>query len=433
MPTFLLTADLHLGRRAAATQGTAVSETEPELLRASESWLRLVRYAVQHKADAVLMAGDVVDEASGFFEAYEALAAGFAQLRDHGIPVFLTAGNHDYEVLPALLAQLGDPNVRFLGKGGSWESALLRTPDTDIQVIGWSFPDRYHRDDPLLSLPDGLVRDDIPVIGLLHGDYAVPNSVYAPLSPARLQQAGVMAWGLGHIHKPEVLQPQHPFLAYPGSPLALTPKESGAHGAVLLRLEGGSLNHRFLPLSPVRYETIRVPASGIATETELRAAVGQALDAFLQPLAPELSGLRLLVADFRFTGTHDQPEAFEMLLRNLLDAPIPRGALEVKPRRFLSDIEPPLQPLDVLAREAGPAGLLASQLLLLRDAPESDEARDLLRALTAGFPEIAHHPTFSPVAGDLPGSTSPETLRLVQEEALRLLTALIRQKEAHHG
>ncbi|MCH8487772.1 MAG: metallophosphoesterase, partial [Candidatus Cyclonatronum sp.] len=99
MPTLLLSADLHLGRRAAAAGSAAGAGfgPEPDLLRASAGWLRLARLAADSRAGAVLLAGDVVDEASGFFEAFEALAAGLSLLRDHDIPVVVTAGNHDFE------------------------------------------------------------------------------------------------------------------------------------------------------------------------------------------------------------------------------------------------------------------------------------------------------------------------------------------------
>ncbi|MCC5933804.1 MAG: DNA repair exonuclease [Balneolales bacterium] len=439
MPTLLLSADLHLGRRAAAAAAGSAAGAgagfgpEPDLLRASAGWLRLARLAADSRAGAVLLAGDVVDEASGFFEAFEALAAGLSLLRDHDIPVVVTAGNHDFEVLPALLRQLNLPNVHFLGEGGQWSGITLSLSGTEIQFVGWSFPARHVYDDPLLSLPADLLRNDIPVIGLVHGDYAVRESSYAPLSPARMQQAGVTAWVTGHIHKPAVLQSSGPFIAYPGSLQALSPKETGPHGAMRLTLEGGRLTHGFIPLSAVRYESLPVPAGDISTETDLRAAVQQSVTDFCRQNEADLGEVSRLVADLRFTGTHPDPEGLQRHIGAVAQEEFRSGGLLVTLRRLVSEARPGLPPLETLAAETGPAGVLAAQLLTLREKPESPESVAFIRRMTEEISAVGRLPVFAPIAGGLPGSTSPETITLIEEEMLRLLTALLRQKEAQHG
>src|SRR5690606_9199764 len=94
----LCAADLHLGRQPSRLPDDLGGLAEH--LTPAESWRRLVRLAIDEGVAAVLLAGDVVEDAYDFFEAYSDLRRGAEELADAGIALLTVAGNHDVEVLP---------------------------------------------------------------------------------------------------------------------------------------------------------------------------------------------------------------------------------------------------------------------------------------------------------------------------------------------
>ena len=89
----LLTADLHLGRSSSGLPPSAQTLSFPTSSR--EAWLRVVDLAVREKVDAVLIAGDLVESSTAYYEAMGPLIDGFRKLQETGIDVFAVAGNHD--------------------------------------------------------------------------------------------------------------------------------------------------------------------------------------------------------------------------------------------------------------------------------------------------------------------------------------------------
>ncbi|HYW95118.1 MAG TPA: metallophosphoesterase, partial [Bacteroidales bacterium] len=92
----LATSDLHLGKRS-----SEVPLTEKES-STRYTWEQIVDGCLNQAVDVVLLAGDIVDRDNRFFEAVGPLQAGLEKLDRAGITVIITAGNHDYDVLPAI-------------------------------------------------------------------------------------------------------------------------------------------------------------------------------------------------------------------------------------------------------------------------------------------------------------------------------------------
>lgn len=83
---FLHLADLHLGKNL---HGFSLLEDQEKMLS------QLAALAVQHKTDAVLIAGDVYDKAVPPAEAVQLLDHFLTELTQQGQKVFLISGNHD--------------------------------------------------------------------------------------------------------------------------------------------------------------------------------------------------------------------------------------------------------------------------------------------------------------------------------------------------
>jgi DNA repair exonuclease SbcCD nuclease subunit len=207
----------------------------------------------------VIFAGDVVESTNARYEAIRPLESAVRKLVDAGIEVVAVVGNHDVDALPRL-AELID-GVKILGAGGRWETHVVRSAGQPIcELVGWSFPQQKVTSSPVAELlqhplpPQSGVRR----FGLLHCDLDAAAGPYAPVARRELEQTGLDAWFLGHIHKPS---PSEAFQAggslrggYLGSLVGLNPKETGDHGPWLVRIEGGKTSIEHVPLAPLRWE-----------------------------------------------------------------------------------------------------------------------------------------------------------------------------------
>ncbi|RMF20195.1 MAG: DNA repair exonuclease, partial [Deltaproteobacteria bacterium] len=118
--------DIHLGRRPGRLPSDLFAE-EGAALGPLAAWRRAVDEAIDRRVDAVLLAGDVVEQEDDFYEAFAPLEEGVRRLQDAGIAVLAVAGNHDVAVLPRL-ARVID-SFRLLGAGGRWEEATVEGED----------------------------------------------------------------------------------------------------------------------------------------------------------------------------------------------------------------------------------------------------------------------------------------------------------------
>lgn len=418
MTTLLAIGDMHLGRPPAAI---------PEDLRARRdelgpetAWMRSVDEAIRRQVDAVVLAGDLVDQGRDFFVAYGQLKAGVERLAAAGIRVLAVAGNHDTEILPRLAGEI--EHLELLGAGGQWQARAV----DQITVLGWSFPRPQVRTSPLASLPAS--RPDGTVIGLLHCDLDQAESPYAPVSRRELEAAPVDAWLLGHIHRPDDLDTDRP-IGYLGSISALRASETGPRGPWLIQVEGRDIAADQLPLAALRYETLEIDCSDLDDAGELGTRVLAAARERLRPLAeyefpPAAVGLRITLA-----GQSSVAPALAQAATEL--AADGRSWEEQGIACFIHRIDSALLPrLDLkrLARQSDPCGLLARRLLALQ-RPDDEEYQRLVRlaresmspALRAReFRDLEYEPDDAAIAGWLDRAGRLALIRLVaQREAGR--------------
>lgn len=308
----LCASDIHLGRQPSM-------KTFPgRALTAQSAWEFVVDSAIRERADLLVLAGDIVERDNRYFEAWAPLKAGVLRLLQHGLTIAAVAGNHDSEILPRLLDDLRrdlDPAqaARFLllgrkdGVMGVWTEAAVTFGGESLRLVGWSFPAPLHSADPFYAFP--AVPDDLPTLGILHGDLDSPRSPYAPFTSAALRSRRIDRWVLGHIHAPSA-RDKAPF--YCGSPIPLRASETGAHGCWSLTLAGGAFSSPVLVPAPIRIEALEVALSrDHASETAVQSAI--------------LQGMRERIGQCREADPRLEGVLFRVRLTGESGAPAPRA------------------------------------------------------------------------------------------------------------
>lgn len=414
MTTLLAIGDMHLGRPAAVPADLSARAGE---LGPQAAWFRAVDEAIGRGVDAVLLAGDLVDQQRDFFVAYGQLRSGVEKLAEAGIPVLAVAGNHDTQVLPRLAGEI--EGLELLGAGGQWQARRLG----DLTVLGWSFPQPQVRHSPLRDLPAR--ADGETVVGLLHCDLDQAESPHAPVARRELEDAPVDAWLLGHIHRPDTLDDDRP-IGYLGSVSALRASETGDRGPWLIRVESGDFAADQLPLAPLRYARITIDCSELDTADGLGESVLAAARERISQLArrdctPLAMGLRITLTGHSKAAGDLARAAGEMAADG-------RCWDESGVACFISRIDSKLLPrvdLKRLARQSDPCGLLARRLLAL-DKPDSEEYQRLIRLGRETMTPTLRSREFRELDGDPDDEAIADWLRRAGSLAL---TRLIEQRE----
>jgi DNA repair protein SbcD/Mre11 len=424
MPLNLLAVgDLHLGRRPGGLPGSLRRGAEVRALGPAGALRRLVAAAIAARVHVVALAGDLVEQEDDFFEAYADLHRAVRELTDAGITVVGVAGNHDVRVLPRLAEEL--PRFRLLGAGGTWDTFEMRAPDgTEAVLHGWSFPQASVPESPLRG--HRFARDRRPSLGLLHCDRDQTVSRHAPVSARELSAAGLDAWLLGHIHKPDPLSVESPS-GYLGSVTALRRSETGPRGPWLYAIGAAGIQSvTQWTLAPLRFEPVEVSAAGLTEPEDFRgrllAAVRHAtegLDAAAH--RPDAIGLAL-----RITGRTRWRREIERLLQDPALDDLPVGA---RLRCFVGERQLDTGPdvdLEALARQPDPAGLMARRLQVLAREASAVERSALLARARARLAPAARAPAWQLLQRPDPDD---DTLAVwLQDATLRALEGMLAQR-----
>lgn len=423
------TADLHLGKKSSSIPSSLVESSS------SFTWHRLVEWSIDNEADAVVLAGDIIDRDNRFFEAIGPIQQGFRRLKEAEIPVVMVAGNHDFDVLPDIIQSGEFDNVHLLGEKGTWEVKIIETGNGPVQFLGWSFPSQYIREDPLLQLTESKpdLNPNLPTIGVLHGDITDSKSKYAPLGMNNLIIDPVHVWVLGHVHIPGKYRNADPLVLYPGSPHSLNSKETGAHGPSLLTIEGRDyVTAEQIPLSPVRYEKLEVDITDVADESEFRTLITGQLIEDVESKAEELEQVSRIIYDVEVTGKHssvtdvegwfDFVEEFEQEVLSETVASI---------RTIENRTEPKVENLEELAKQPTPPGLLAKAILDIQSGEPSDFLDELYSQFKNKLDAANASMTYQPLRKEeeIYSDTGEAYKEFVQRECHKMLGTLLSQQE----
>lgn len=399
-------------------------------------WERIVEAAIERDVDLVVLTGDVIDRDNRFYEAIGPLERGVVRLADRGIDTVCVAGNHDFDALTWVADSLEDQPFHLLGRGGQWEKHVVeRGGAPAIHLMGWSFPERHIADSPVVDLPEP-ERGDVMAIGLLHADLDQLDSPYAPVTTAELEAAWPSVWLLGHIHRPrQISKTDRDLILYPGSPQALDPGETGAHGPWIVELEpGGHLKTRQISMATVRYEMLQIDLEGVEDDGEFASRTTTALRDNLRQLAENFDSLRHVVYRLRLTGRTPLHRALMKgtITENLADN------LDVTSQQVASSIDrvlvetAPRIDLEELSSGGDPPAVLARLIRRLRQGEESEEDRFLIEKFQQRIRRVHRAGAYGPLRSD-PSTADLPDREWIRREAIAAAMSLLDELLASKG
>ena len=430
--------DVHLGTRCSGVPDS-ISElgVDANDLTPAAALRLATEFAIEQQVDAVLFAGDVVENTNARFEALPHLEACVKSLLAESIEVIAVAGNHDVEALPRL-ANLMD-SFTLLGAGGKWGSKLIIKNDITVtQIIGWSFKEQIVRRSPvaqLLSEPIEGLSTSIPRIGLLHADLGASGSKYAPVSRSELENTNYDAWLLGHIHKPSLenttAADTSPPIGYLGSLVGLDRSETGPHGPWMITIESGDgLELQQVPLAPIRWEKIQVSVDGIEFLEDLEDRLFADATEIAERLEQHDNSLLAVGLVVELIGASSCHEEINKWISDAEWKGVGRhvSGIALFFSKIIANMHPKLD-LAEISKGDDPAALLAQRLIILEN--NSDESVDLLERARSSLKEIAEDDRYS-VVNDHRNAEDPLSDSVVRDFLIRsgmaALSAMITQR-----
>ncbi|MBK8167390.1 MAG: metallophosphoesterase [bacterium] len=432
--TILFVGDMHLGRlpsRVPLDPGGRLPA--PAELGPGAAWRAVVEEAIARKVDAVVLAGDVMDDVATVFRGAAELNPGLERLGTEGIPVHAVAGNHDTHVLPELARRGG---ITLLGPGGTWSAIDVAPPGRPpVRLVGWSFPLPHWTASPLANPPPPAAPDRL-TLGVLHAELDVMASDYAPVSSGELAATGYTAWLLGHVHTPGTINDAgRPF--YLGSLSGLDPTETGVHGPVLATIRPGArLSLLRLPLAPLRWVTAELDLTGAPRPAADLAVLvtGAMCDACAAAAVADDRALAMGIR-LRLVGEVGDPEAVRNAAAAIMSEPPTTHTGRVA--AFLDRLETDIRracDLRALAAHATPPGLLARRLLVLEGAADvpgvADGAARREELLREARRCLAEADAIGQYRALRDACTNAEALAAATEVARRLLERFLPQATA---
>ena len=260
-------ADIHLDRVFHRAESRPAAVRRRGELR--DALTRALALAMERKVDAVCIAGDVYEHEYVSEDTISFLHDVFAAA---GVPVLVTPGHHD-PYLPGSAWQRTEwpANVHLfardklepyrLGDGVTVWGAAFTARNCDASAVArFRAPD--DGDTHLLLLHAALT-----------GEQWAEEADYRPVTRAQLQATGVAYAMLGHFHDGR----GDGFLCYPGSPEPLDWGErSGAHGASIVAVAGGTVTAEPIPVARRRYVERTVSVAGASGSAQVEVAVATA-------------------------------------------------------------------------------------------------------------------------------------------------------------
>lgn len=248
-------ADIHLDSPMESNLSSAKARERARELR--ECFLRMVRYADECGAAAVLIAGDLFDsknvKRSTVSYVLETVAA-----YPH-IGFYYLAGNHDRGAVSLAAESLPDNFHTF---GDAWTSYRIG----EVTVTGSERPDA----DTLALSPEETN------IVLLHGQERAGrgSSEGDVIRLGHYKGKHIDYMALGHIHEYRVAKLDTRGIAvYSGTPEGRGFDECGECGFVTVELEDGRLSHHFVPFAQRRLHSVEADVTGLESHLSVEAAV----------------------------------------------------------------------------------------------------------------------------------------------------------------
>ncbi|MBQ9451989.1 MAG: DNA repair exonuclease [Desulfovibrio sp.] len=289
---YIHAADLHLDTpflglsRLAAGGGRLTKLLQEATFTALE---RLFRLCETDKPDFLVLAGDIYNEEHHSVKAQLRLYDGCCRLSKAGVRVFLAHGNHD-PLSSRLTAVQWPDNVTTFGP--EVEQHILEKNGVPAAIIHGISHESIREGRNLANLFRRNTEQACFQLGVLHCSVEGNSSTdrYAPCSLKDLQETGLDAWALGHVHEHATLCAA-PFIAYSGSTQGLHINEAGPHGCLRVTVTpspngGFECKEEFVRLGPVQWAKVEVDLEGVEHLDDVERRCITALEAEADATAP---------------------------------------------------------------------------------------------------------------------------------------------------
>lgn len=235
-----------------------------------QSLKKLIAAAIEHRVNFIIFAGDLFDQQFRSLRAQLRLKSELETLKQYGIDVYISFGNHDH--LGGEWAELswGD-HIHFFPKEVT-RLTYCRDDEITVHLYGFSYEKRAETT-RMIRFYEKEGDADFH-IGVLHGQVEGDrvHATYAPFSVAELLEKEFDYWALGHIHKRTELA-EH--IVYPGNIQGRHRKETGEKGCMLVTLKKHEVRKTFIETSPIIWDEAQLDVTTCATIDELMSACEQ--------------------------------------------------------------------------------------------------------------------------------------------------------------
>jgi DNA repair exonuclease SbcCD nuclease subunit len=220
--------------------------------------------AMSERADALLLAGDLLDAELAGPRAVEFLRGQFQRLADHDIPVYWACGKADAADTWPACAKL-PPNVHIFAVSRVETIDLLREGKPVARIQGISRAPGVTPDD------SGFHRDALGLftVGVAYGTTAGPG----------MEGDRVDYMALGGQHDRETVDRLPGIAHYCGTPQGRDPSEPGPRGCTVVFVDdGGNLKTNFVATDAVRWLTEEVEITAGTDEDELLTQIEERIE-----------------------------------------------------------------------------------------------------------------------------------------------------------
>ncbi|MGN0374763.1 MAG: exonuclease SbcCD subunit D [Butyrivibrio sp.] len=271
-------ADLHLDSVMNTNLTPAkAKERKAELL---DTFCNMVRYGVEQKVDAVIIAGDLYDKKNISATARNAV---FHEIVNNPeIDFYYLKGNHDAESFLGNLEHIPD-NLKLFGD--NWTGYVLGEENgRKITITGVELNKDNYR-----NIYNSLVlnTEDFNIV-VLHGQEAdgISKGKTESINITELKNKGIDYLALGHIHsyKKSRLDARGIY-CYPGCMEGRGFDECGEHGFVILDIdcENNGFNTEFVPIARRNLYVLETDISGCTDSAQIADRISQSIRASSYP------------------------------------------------------------------------------------------------------------------------------------------------------
>ena len=288
--SFVHAADIHLDSPLA---GLGKKNDEfANLVRGAtrRAFTNVVDLAIEECANFVVIAGDLYDgtwkdHATGQFAVSQ-----FARLARAGIRSFVIYGNHDAESRVTRHLSLPEGIHAFSNR----QCETVDLADLGVAIHGRSYKEAATFENIASTYcPPTPGRFNISLLHTALEGHA-SHAAYAPCTVGELVASGHDYWALGHVHEPKIHN-EGPHIVYPGNTQGRSVRETGAKGAMLVRVADGIVRSvEPHACDEARWARLDVDASGATDTTEILGGLAGAFEGEIsqadgRPLAARLN------------------------------------------------------------------------------------------------------------------------------------------------